>query len=532
MSLVRTVARNSLWSGFDLIVDTILPPIVSIIVARAMGPAKLGVFSYVTWVATVAASLGGGGMSLAARKYMADYAGQNRPDVFRAILRIGLAFQAIVSLVLVGVGLYWVFSALPADERGFAVLAIVSILPAGLMPMATSVNNAVEELRPNVIASVAAGLVHAAGMCATLVMGWDLVGLAGALLASKTCDCVVRWILTQRRLPHYLRAMGASADSLRQAVRLPPGLAREIAIFLGQSTVLVLLAIVVWNRSEMIFLKRYCDVRQIAFYSVAFGLSLIPGQIVGPFSRAAGVSVFAEQGRSATSGRQVAHMFWRYMVLLVLPVCLGLAALSGPLVRILYGVQYYQAAPVLTLAAALSMFAPLATPATSLVTAAGGQGRIMYWGLLAAVATIALDYGLVRYHAAMGGALANGLGQAISTIGTIVIARRYVDFRISLGFTLRVSLAAIAMAAVVALFVHLVPNIVGVVGGPFLGVAAYMAFLRIGRVVEKQDIDRLLEAESVFPSRARTAYRRLVHIIARVSRVGSGSSSAAATSIG
>ena len=514
MSLVRTVARNSLWSGFDLIVDTVLPPIVSIIVARAMGPAKLGAFSYVTWISTVAATLGGSGMASAARKYMADYAGQSRPDVFRAILRVGLVSQAIACLLLVGAGLCWVFSALPGDERGFATLAIISILPAGLMFMATAVNNAVEELRPNVIASVAAGLVHAAGMGATLVMGWDLVGLAGALLASKTCDCVVRWMLTKHRLPDYLRTMGASGDSGHAATRLPPGLARELAKFFGESTVLALFSIVVWNRSEMIFLKRFCDVRQIAFYSVAFGLSLIPGQMVGPFARAAGVSVFAEQGRSAKAGRNVAHLFWRYLVLLVLPVCLGLAALSGPLVRILYGVQYYEAAPVLILAAALSMFAPLASPATSLVTAAGGQGRLVRWGLLAAVATIALDYWLVRYHAAMGGALANGLGQVISTIGTIVIARRYVNFRIFLGFTTRVSLAALAMAATVALFAHLVPDIVGVLGGLPLGIVTYAAFLRLGRIVAEEDVDRLLEAASVLPSRARPLYRRVVRIIA------------------
>jgi O-antigen/teichoic acid export membrane protein len=518
MSLVRTVARNSLWSGFDLIVDTVLPPIITIIVARAMGPAKLGAFSYVIWMSTVVASLGAGGIWAAARKYMADYAGQNRPDVFRAILRLGLASQAIVSLLLVGAGLVWVFLALAPDERGFATLAMVSILPAGLTAIATAVNTAVEDLRPNVIASIAAGLMQAAGTCATVVMGWGLVGLAGAQLAGKTCDCVVRWILTSRRLPGYLQAMGPSAGSSR----LPPGLALKLTKFCGESTILALLAMVVWNRSEMIFLKRFCDIRQVAFYSVAFGLSLIPGQIVGPFSRAAGVSVFAEQGRSAKAGRNVAHLYWRYLLLLVLPACLGLSILSGPLVRLLYGVQYHQAAPVLMLAAAFSMFAPLANPATALVTAAGGQGRLVRWGLLAAVATLALDYWLVRYHAAMGGALANGLGQAISTISIIVIARGYVDFRISLGFALRVSLAALGMAATVALFVHLVPDIVGAVGGPLLGVVAYPAFLRLGRVVEEQDVERLLKAENFVPSKARPLFRRLIYMVASA-RAGSSS---------
>lgn len=105
-------------------------------------------------------------MSMAARKYMADYAGQKRPDVFRAIIRVGLAVQVIISLLLVAFGLLWVFSVLPRDERGFATLAMVSILPAVLMSMATAVNNAVEELRPNVIASVARGAdVRGRGVC-------------------------------------------------------------------------------------------------------------------------------------------------------------------------------------------------------------------------------------------------------------------------------------------------------------------------------------------------------------------------------
>jgi hypothetical protein len=154
-------------------------------------------------------------MASAARKYMADYAGQSRPDVFRAILRVGLASPGHRLPSAGRRWALWVFSSLPSDERGFATLAMVSILPGGLMFMATAVNNAVEELRPNVIASVAGGLIHAAGMCATLVMGWGLVGLAGAQLASKTCDCAVRWMLTKRRLPSYLRAMGASTDSSR-----------------------------------------------------------------------------------------------------------------------------------------------------------------------------------------------------------------------------------------------------------------------------------------------------------------------------
>ena len=500
-----------------MLVDMILPPLMSIMVARVMGSAKLCSFSYVMWLSTTAAALAGAGIAIAGFKYMAEYAGQRRPEVFRAVLRTGLGAQAVALIVVSLLGLGWANLALPADERVFASLAMLAILPTGLMGMASSVNNAVQELRPNVVASISSGLVHVAGMLLVVLAGWGLVGLAAAGLAARTCDCVVRWKLTVARLPGYLKGMGMAETATEHSPRLPPCLGRKFAIFIGESTILTVLAMVVWNRSEMIFLKRYSAIEQVAYFSVAFSLSLMPGQIVGPFSRAAGVSVYAERGRDAKAGIQVARLYWRYVVLLVMPACLGLAVLSGPLLRVLYGTRYFDAAPVLMLAGSLAMFAPLATPAISLVTAAGGQRRVVLAGLAAAAATLTLDYFLVRGYAALGGALANGLGQAIWAVTMILVARRY-SFTIDLQFLLRVVFASIGMAVLVAAAVHLLPDFAAIAVGPVLGSLAYCGFLRLGRIVDAQDVERLLKAESLLPRPLRAPFRRLLQAVATGAR--------------
>jgi O-antigen/teichoic acid export membrane protein len=496
-----------------MLVDLVFPPLASIVVARAMGPAKLGSFSFVMWLAMTMTALGSTGLSSAARKYMADYAGKQRPDVVRALIRACFGAQLFVLSILTLAGLAWALWAMPADERLFASLAVIAVLPGGIMSMATSVNNAFEEVRPNVVASVSSALVQAAGMVATVVMGWGLVGLAAAHLASRTCDCLVRWRLTTARLPGYLKGLGADPTPLGAKPKLPAGLGRDLIFFVAESTILALLTLVVWNRSEMIFLKRYSAIEQVAYFSVAFGLSLIPGQIVGPFSRAAAVSVYAECGRDAQAGLRVAQGYWRYAVLLVLPACFGLAVLSGPLLRLLYGIRYLDATPVLLLGASLSMFGPLASPATSLVTACGGQRRLVIVGICAAIATLTLDYFLVRAQAAMGGALANGLGQAISTITVILIARRY-SFTVSLAFLLRAVCAAAGMAALVATAVHFLPDLVAIAVGMPVGVFAYGALLRVGRVVDGKDVERLLEAESLLPKLLRPLFRRLLRAVA------------------
>jgi O-antigen/teichoic acid export membrane protein len=496
-----------------MLVDLVFPPLASIVVARAMGPAKLGSFSFVTWLAMTMTALGGSGLASAARKHMADYAGQQRPDVVRALLRACFRAQLVVLLILTLAGLAWTLWAMPADERLFASLALIAVLPGGAMFMATSVNNAFQEVRPNVVASVCSVLVHATGMVATVLMGWGLVGLAAAHLASRTCDCLVRWKLTTARLPGYLRRLGADPTLPGAKPELPPGLGRGLTLFVAESTILTLLTLVVWSRSEMIFLRRYSAIEQVAYFSVAFSLSLMPGQIVGPFSRAAGVSVYAECGRDAQAGLRVAQVYWRYAVLLVLPACFGLAVLSGPLLRLLYGVRYLDAAPVLMLGASLSMFGPLADPATSLITASGGQRRLVVVGICAAIATLTLDYFLVRAHAAMGGALANGLGQAISTVTIILIARRY-SFAIPFAFLLRVLGAAVGMAALVGIAVHFLPDLAAIALGLPVGVLAYGAFLRVGRVVDGKDVERLLTAESLLPKLLRPLFRRLLYAVA------------------
>jgi O-antigen/teichoic acid export membrane protein len=505
MSTARIVVRNTLWTVLDMAFEVLVPLVTSILVARAMGPAKLGAFVYVTWVATVLSILGTLGLAAAARKYLAEYAGRRRPDLVVGLYRRVRQVQWALALAVASGGLVWAQLALPREQRVFASLLMVAVIPATLLGIDTAVHTAVERLGPNVAASIAGGVVHALAVIAALVFRWDLVGLAAAQLAGRSVDCGVRWILTLKYMPAYLEAMGSSpAAELKPA--FAPGGGKEIARFCAQATVLMLLSLVVWNRSEMFFLKRYCDTHSIAYYSVAFGLSLLPGRLAGPFAKAAGVSLFATLGRDADDGRRFAELYWRYVAFIVLPASLGLAVLSGPLVRVLYGDQYVGAVAVLVVAACFSMVTPLAQPCSDLATAAGGQGSLVRWGLAAAVVTLVLDWLLVRAYGALGAAYANGLGQVAYAAGVLAAVVPRYGFRIPYDFALRLLLACFAMAMLVALFIGFVPDLVGLVLGPPVGIAAFVVALKVARVLGNQDIARLETAGRLLPGPAGRAY--------------------------
>jgi O-antigen/teichoic acid export membrane protein len=514
MSQTRTVFKNTMWSGVDLVVDVVLPPLMSILVARALGPTKLGAYTYIMWISSMATLLGCRGIPLAIFKYMADYAGQRRPGAVAAIFRVGLIYQSAIALVLVGAGLCWAaFFSLP-DHRLFVMLAVLAIFPAALMGIATSAHATMEELGPNVIASAVGGAVNAIGTILALVMHWDLVGLAAALLVGRLADAGLRWILAIRRFPRFLVALRSSEGPVDERPALPPGLGRQMTIFCAQSTALLVLTLIVWNRSEMFFLKQFCSLNQVAYYSVAFGLSMVPAQLAGPFTKAAGVSLYAEQGRGDERGQRFTRIFWRYLGFLVLPASFGLAVMSGPLVRVLYGARYHDAIPALAVAAAFGIFGPLGRPAAELATAAGEQGLLVRSGLVAAVITLLLDWWLVSSYAALGGALANGLGQAVSTIAIWIAVHKRLGPQVPGRFALRLIGVTLGMAAAVALVAALLPDLVTVVVGPLVGVAAYALLVKFACLLEPEDVDRLVAVANLFPQRARPLCRRFVHLVA------------------
>ena len=232
--------------------------------------------------------------------------------------------------------------------------------------------------------------------------------------------------------------------------------------------------------------------------------------MAGPFSRAAVASLFVEQGRSERDAKNLAALTIRYMSLMVFPAALGLAALSGSLVRVLYGPAYATAASVLAVSAILGAVGPLAEPAAGLVTAAGGQRLLVRWGLVAAALTLLLDLWLVRSHCAIGGAIANGGGQIIALLGVLAIAARRFGLRPGLAFLRSVGVAAALMGAAAAVAASLLPDIATLILVPPFGALVYSALLRQLRVLSPEDGRRFNSAAKVLPPALSSVSRRAV----------------------
>lgn len=502
MSVKRAnILTNSFWYGFELVAEAVVTAVMSIAAARVLGPAQLGPFVYLTFLTNVAGRLGGLGIAEAARRYISEYLASGQPGVARSVFFATLRIQTLLALLIpaIGIAVAWV----AGDPAHFwvAVLLIASVGPALVSSIAALSNVAAENFARNVPSAIAGVVLYAALMSLTLILGWGIVGLAAAVFARRLLEMIMRitqalrWMLRLPRVP------------------TPQGLNRRLIAFSGQAGLVMLLTLVVWDRSEVIFLKHFCDVRQLAYYSVAFGLTeqllMLPNVVGG----AIGAALMAEFGRGGKDASRLVNTSVRKLSLLVLPAHVGMAALSAPFVTALYGRAYIPAIPALMAAALLAVPKAFYWLPTTVCQAAEKQSIILRWLVITGLLNIGLNALIIPGLGAQGAAIAKGTAQAVVVLGMWRSATRIFPLETPWGALLRIFAAAAAMGAAVFAFGVLTPPVLALAGGVPLGVAVYMLALRLTRAVGRAEADELAGVATRLPGPARRIVLALLHVV-------------------
>jgi len=503
MSSSTTVARNSFWSGLDMLVTLITALVCSIAVARVMGPVKLGHYNYIIWIANMMSLVMVFGIPSATRKYVAEMVGRGEVATGLAIAQRMMQYQLIMAGLTAVLGLGAVHWLLPGEEKVYTALAVLSLFPAMVLAICTHVLLAFEDVQSTVIPSFIATVVNFSLVLLTLWLGWDLVGLAAALLVSRSTDCAVRWWLYRRRV---LAEMGGHWPEAQLPVELRPRILR----FCIESTLLLVINVVVWNRSEFLFLKHFCPIQEVSFFSLGFNLLERLQAIPEVFARAVGVTLMVQVGRNPESLQRFTVQSLRYLALLALPLALGMAALASPLIQSFYGAAYKAAIVPTTIQAVLLIPKMLLLPAQMLLVATERQGFLWRWGLVCGVLNVGLDWWWIPGGGAVGASWANGLTQAVAALGIWVVAARAFQMEMPWKGLAKIAAAAMSSAVMAALCSWLLPGWAALATGPLLGAVAFVLVLMQSRALDEVDHERLMKVSRLVPGRLRGVYAGLV----------------------
>jgi O-antigen/teichoic acid export membrane protein len=502
-SLKRRIAHNSIWYAIEVAMGILATLATTIIIARLIGPQRLGYFNYIYWLANTAGGLASLGIPATTGKYMAEYLAGSQKSVARAIFFFTLRVQGVVALVMTAIGLTLVLTLVDPAYRIASIFLVITMLPQMLTFIPSQANVGSENLAANTRGAFAGTVVYVLLVALSLSLGWDLLGIACAIFVSRCAELagklipVLGWI---RKIP---------------AAELPPAVKKRMISFSGQNMILLVLNVVVWDRSDMVFLKMLqSDTRQLAFFSVAF--SIIEKLLLLPQTFAAGVgaSQLAEYGRDRQRLLRMTTTAARYVYLCGLPMLAGAAAISGPLIGTLYGPRYLPMIRVFQLMAIFAIPRVVLFPAYNLLLATENQKPLVIWNCICGVVDVLLDLTLIPVLGALGAASANGIAQTLAAVGVWVIVARRFSIRLDIAFFRKLSLVCAAMAAVVLAIAYGLHSWQAVAAGIGAGIVVFVLGLRFASVLASEDRERLLTLERQLPERTRSPFREFVKFIA------------------
>jgi O-antigen/teichoic acid export membrane protein len=477
MSNSKTIAKNTGWYGLENAINFVVTLFTSIAIARTLGPTKMGYIIYVFWIASIVSSLGGMGIPATTGKYMAEFLGMGDRGTARYIYIRTLLLQMGLATFATGGIIVWVLTDAKAGYVTASILVALSIWPSMVNSISALANAAAEDLSANLPGSIISTFAFFISIAATVVLKWGIVGVGASVLVMRTVDFLVRLFPAMKRI------LAWETTHVH-----PAGLGNRMMSFAWQSVTSMIVALIVWDRSEFFLLKHLCsDIRQIAFYSVAFSMAerlLISASV---FGSAASVTIFAQYGRDKSKVPDIAASTFRYLVLTSVPLHAISAALAMPALLLFYGSRYKGAAMVATLAPLLCLPKAFLSPVQSLLQSAERQGYIIAATVFAGIVDIGVAWYLIPAHGAVGACIGSGVAQTFA-IGTMWAVGIHL-YKVKLPWLHVAKVAFISVLA--ALTAHCIavrfPPVWAILWGGSASMVVLFGLLYLMRVLEPKD---------------------------------------------
>jgi O-antigen/teichoic acid export membrane protein len=428
------VVSGGLWTLLSRVLPQAQLLVLSIVVARYLGPDEMGRQSYIAFVALTLVQAATAGLPGAISRFVGELLGARRGGQALSLYRMTRRVEAVAAVLVLAVilvavslgsepGTAWILAGISA------ALSVLQAVPAALL---AGTQRWREAWMP--------GLVTGVATVPAVVVALELGGGISGLFAVEAVAVFVNLVWTMalaRRLEVELPAREPADPELR----------RRFWSFALSTSVIVIISFVVWRRSELFILQHYSTDAQIAFYSIAFaavsGLSKLPETVETVAMPAVANLMGTGQDDRIRRG------FWRAMRLLVLatfPLVAGMAVAGPALIELAYGSDYADAGPVLLALLAPLLVQPMLRVSEGVLYGLGRAWFIVIAGLAATVVDIGLAFLLIPSYDAVGAAIANGAAVLVAGLPCLWLAA-------SLHRPVDLSLAPLARAVVLSLAV-------------------------------------------------------------------------------
>ena len=478
--------RAVFWNVLRLCITTLAALVSSAVVARALGPSSMGLYSYALWVTGIVVALCHFGLPTAATKFIAEFMGKKNGQQARLVARKVLAAQGLIAMVMsISAALVLRHSLLKTS--GLWVLAVLLVLPLVLQQTLVGILFGAQAFGRIAVCSSVTSLIQTGLVLVAWRLGGSVRQFLIALLIANIVSAVMYWVAISGAMPR--------VDNEQRSQSVPD--TRVILRFAGPVAYFVLLDMVVWQRSEVYFLKQSFLWQEIAFYSISY---LLVNRLTELLTSATSTLLPIQAFDSASGPIGVGRTHTRALCALqmaVLPMCAITSILAKPVILAIYGAAYSRVVQIIL----ILLLSPIAITLTHVgiatVYALNKQRAIILPVTATAVVNLLLAYKLVPRWGAMGAAAANSTAQLAEGLFLILFSSHLLGARVPWNRLSRIYAAAVLTFSPAAILSANGSSIVIVVSVLTLGGAAYLALLVWQQEIQAREWKAIVAAVSI-----------------------------------
>jgi O-antigen/teichoic acid export membrane protein len=483
------VVRNIFFSGVRLAVGTGAAVCTSAIIARTLGPEATGVYSYAMWLVGAVGAFANLGMPAAITKYVSEYLGRGDAEAAIYVGKRLLIAQVLVALGVSGLSACLAFLITP--YRGIVVLVAIMMFAQSVQKGLAAALAGVQRFDRLALIGLYVGLAQ---VTAVGVAAYMHAGVVGMLWATLSGLAVSAWLCYRAACPFLSRPAPGDPLSTHGGSKVFRGIAK----FSITISYILILDTIIWQRSEVLFLKWYSTLPEIAFYTLAYSITAKLNDVASTFSSA--LLPFYSESFGRNGLQDLAPAFVnavRFLQMVMVPLCMLGIAVARPLVGLVYGTRYLPLVLPLQLLYAALAFTSTGVVGSPLLVGTQKQAFIAKYGTAIAILNVSLDLLLIPRHGALGAAMANCAAQIAGVLGGTIYVVRYVGARFPWRTTATVYFAAAVGVAPVALCLGWERGgAAAFVGSLVIGAALYFCILVVTGELGRGDFGALRGALS------------------------------------
>ncbi len=410
--LARKFAANTGWIVAQYVFQYILSAVIGIIAARYMGPANYGILGYGAALIVMISPF----CTLAINGVLIPCMIEAPEDTGK-IIGSGLVMRLVsTTFSILGLLLY-----VRLARPGESLLLFVTFLQAlQLFFQALDCFRLWFQMKLMskypAIASIIGNIACSAWRIFLLARGSSVEWFA----LTSTIQMAANYLFL---LPMFARLsgirIGFSWDSVRRIWRR------------GGKLILADLTVVISTRIGSVMLSNLLGDAPLGIYNAAYNIAMMWIFVPQAFIESANPLLLETNAKNPDA-------FWpRYQFLFLtlfgisLAAGIGLSALAPLIIRILYGSAYSESASILRIVAWVGLFSSIGSSRNIWTQAKNKQKYVVYFCIVSAVASIVLNYVLIRSFGAAGAGLAIVLVNAVQSLGAPLLfsgSREFVEY--------------------------------------------------------------------------------------------------------